>query len=172
MKLAKCWLQFKNKFIVLFTIIFGTLLFPVSAAACVFLQGKGESRSLVHSIWTDLNRTSYSSRTAALKNTRVENWPSTNRPSFAAANKCEEWKWHSTRAANERFMCSWVDLFCSGQVSWVHVLWRKVKQNCTDLAVRSLTCHTAMGTHLPYSYLPSDRGDIPALTPAEKLVLD
>ena len=34
-----------------------------------------------------------------------------------------------------------------------------------------LTCHTAMGTHMPYTitqcYLPLDRGDIPAFTPAE-----
>ena len=37
---------------------------------------------------------------------------------------------------------------------------------CTDIAVRSLTCHTATGTHMPYRltqcYLPSDRGDLPA----------
>ena len=40
-----------------------------------------------------------------------------------------------------------------------------------DIAVRSLTCHTATGTHMPYRitwcYLPPDRGDIPAFTPAE-----
>ena len=29
LKLPKCWLQFENKFIVLFIIIFGTLSFPV-----------------------------------------------------------------------------------------------------------------------------------------------
>ena len=49
----------------------------------------------------------------------------------------------------------------------------KTKLKYTDVAVRSLTCHSATGTHigLPYSitqcYLPPDRGDIPALTPAE-----
>jgi len=41
----------------------------------------------------------------------------------------------------------------------------------TYIAVRSLTCHTATGTHMPYRitqcYLPPGRGDIPALTPAE-----
>ena len=46
---------------------------------------------------------------------------------------------------------------------------RKVKY--TDIAIRSLTCHTATGTHMPYGiiqcYLPPDRGDIPAFTPAE-----
>ena len=35
----------------------------------------------------------------------------------------------------------------------------------------SITCHTATGTHMPYRitqcYLPPDRGDIPAFTPAE-----
>jgi len=40
-----------------------------------------------------------------------------------------------------------------------------------DTAVRSLTCHTAAGTHIPFGitqcYLPPGRGDIPALTPAE-----
>jgi len=40
-----------------------------------------------------------------------------------------------------------------------------------DIAVRSLTCLTATGTHMPYRitqcYLPSGRGDIPAFTPAE-----
>ena len=40
-----------------------------------------------------------------------------------------------------------------------------------DTAVRSLTRHTATGTDMPYRiaqcYLPPDRGDIPALTPAE-----
>jgi len=38
----------------------------------------------------------------------------------------------------------------------------------SDIAVRGLTCHTATGTHMPYSitwcYLPPDRGDF---TPAE-----
>jgi len=41
----------------------------------------------------------------------------------------------------------------------------------TDAAVHSLTCHTATGTHMPYRitqcYVPPDRGDIPAVTPAE-----
>jgi len=40
----------------------------------------------------------------------------------------------------------------------------------TDIAVRSLTCHTATGTHMPYRitqcYLPPDRGDVPAFTPS------
>ena len=44
----------------------------------------------------------------------------------------------------------------------------KVKVKCTDIAVRSLTCHTVTGTHMPYGitqcYLPPDRGDIPAFT--------
>jgi len=41
----------------------------------------------------------------------------------------------------------------------------------TDIAVHSLTCHTATGIHMPYRitqcYPPPDRGDIPAFTPAE-----
>ena len=41
----------------------------------------------------------------------------------------------------------------------------------TDIAVRSLTCLTAAGTHMPYGitecYLPPDRADIHALTQAE-----
>jgi len=45
------------------------------------------------------------------------------------------------------------------------------KVKYTDTAVRSLTCHTATGTHMPYRitqcYLPPDRGDIPAFIPAE-----
>ena len=40
----------------------------------------------------------------------------------------------------------------------------KVKH--TDIAVRSLTCHTATGTHMQ-DYLPPERGDVPAVTPAE-----
>jgi len=40
-----------------------------------------------------------------------------------------------------------------------------------DIAVRSLTCHTATGTRMPYRltqcYLPPGRGDIPTFTPAE-----
>jgi len=47
----------------------------------------------------------------------------------------------------------------------------KVKATYMDIAVRSLTCHTATRTHMPYRitqrYLPPDRGDIPAFTPAE-----
>jgi len=39
------------------------------------------------------------------------------------------------------------------------------------IAVRSLTCLNATGTHVPYRitqcYLPLDRGDIPAFTPNE-----
>ena len=50
--------------------------------------------------------------------------------------------------------------------------WRtKVKVQYTDIAVRSLTCHTATGTHTPRGftqcYLPPGRGDIPAFIPAE-----
>jgi len=45
------------------------------------------------------------------------------------------------------------------------------KVKYTDIAVRSLTCHTATGTHVPYMitqcYLPPDRGDVPAFIPAE-----
>jgi len=41
----------------------------------------------------------------------------------------------------------------------------------TDTADRSLTCHTATGTNMPYRitqcYLPPGRGDNPAFTPAE-----
>ena len=40
------------------------------------------------------------------------------------------------------------------------------KVKYTDITVRSLTCHTSTGTHVPYRitecYLPPDRGDIPA----------
>ena len=46
-----------------------------------------------------------------------------------------------------------------------------VKLKYKDIAVHSLTCQTAMGTHMPYRitqcYLPPGRGDIPAFTPAE-----
>jgi len=45
------------------------------------------------------------------------------------------------------------------------------KEKYMDIAVHSLTCHTAMGTHMPYRitqcYLPPDRGDIPTFTPAK-----
>jgi len=51
----------------------------------------------------------------------------------------------------------------------------KRKVNYTDIAVRSLTCHTATGTHMPYGitqcHLPLGRGDILAFT-QPKLVLD
>jgi len=44
-----------------------------------------------------------------------------------------------------------------------------VKVKYTDIAVRSLTCHAATGTRMPYGitqcYLPPDRGDIPAFIP-------
>jgi len=47
----------------------------------------------------------------------------------------------------------------------------KLKVRYTDIAVCSLTCHTITGTHVPYRitqcYLPPDRGDIPAFTPAK-----
>ena len=40
-----------------------------------------------------------------------------------------------------------------------------------DIAVRSLTCHTAMGTHMPcritQCYLPPGRGDILTFTPSK-----
>jgi len=42
---------------------------------------------------------------------------------------------------------------------------------CTDIAVRSLTCHTATETHTPHGitqcHLPPDRGDVPFFTHAE-----
>ena len=45
------------------------------------------------------------------------------------------------------------------------------KVKYTDTADRGLTCHTATGTHTPYTitqcYLPPGRGDIPSFTPAE-----
>ena len=47
----------------------------------------------------------------------------------------------------------------------------KSKEKYTDIAVRSQTCLTATGTHTPYRitqcYLPPDRGNLPAFTPAE-----
>ena len=47
----------------------------------------------------------------------------------------------------------------------------KSKVKYPDIAVRSLTYHTATGTHMPYRitqcYLPPDRGDIPTFTRAE-----
>ena len=51
------------------------------------------------------------------------------------------------------------------------LLCSKVKYRCTDIAVRSLTCHaTTGGAHVPYRttqcYLPPDRADIPAFTPS------
>jgi len=61
------------------------------------------------------------------------------------------------------------------QASLVYPVHRTRKQKCNvkyaDIAVRSLTCHTATVTDMPYRitqcYLPPDRGDIPAFTPAE-----
>ena len=49
---------------------------------------------------------------------------------------------------------------------------RKVKVvKYTDIAVRCQTCLTTTGTHMLYGitqcYLPPDRGDLPAFTPAE-----
>jgi len=48
---------------------------------------------------------------------------------------------------------------------------QKCKVKYVDIAVRSLTCHTATVTDMPcritQCYLPPDRGDIPAFTPAE-----
>jgi len=47
----------------------------------------------------------------------------------------------------------------------------KSKVKYADIAVRSLTCHTATGTHVPYGirqcYLPLDRADVPVVTAAE-----
>ena len=47
--------------------------------------------------------------------------------------------------------------------------WSEIKS--TKIAVCSLTCHNAMGTHMPHGItqcnLPPDRADIPTLTPAE-----
>ena len=54
---------------------------------------------------------------------------------------------------------------CPGQtaVKWLVVV---IVVKYMNIAVRSLTCHTATGTHMPYRitqcYLPPDRGDIPA----------
>jgi len=64
LKLPKCWLQLKNKFVVLFIIMFGTLSFP------------GGIREL--EFWTHAFQWQCSQRT---------NWLSTNRPSFAADNR-------------------------------------------------------------------------------------
>ena len=62
-------------------------------------------------------------------------------------------------------------------ISWTKGSWsedldcqsRAIKVKYADIAVRSLTCHTATGTHMPYRitqcYLPPDRGNIPAFTP-------
>jgi len=71
-----------------------------------------------------------------------------------------------------------VGLFQLGRSDWssrttvlfisVRVQYSIVKY--TDIAVRSQTCFTATGTHMPYGitqcYLPPDRGDIPAFTPS------
>jgi len=62
-----------------------------------------------------------------------------------------------------------------GNRVWATFTFFKVK--CKDIIVRSLTCYTATGTHMPYirsrivSYLPPGRGDIPLL-PQPKLVLN
>ena len=64
-------------------------------------------------------------------------------------------------------------LTCLHHLSHLNQHWSvvKLKVKHTDIAVRSLTYHTATGTHMPYGitqcYLPPDRGDIPAFTPAE-----
>jgi len=61
---------------------------------------------------------------------------------------------HGLQPANTRYVCD-----------------RYSKVKFTDIAVRSQTCHTATGTHMPYGitqcYLPPDRGDLTAFTPAE-----
>ena len=48
---------------------------------------------------------------------------------------------------------------------------KKSKVKYMDIAVCSLTCHTATGTHVPYwitqRYLPPDRDNIPAFTPSQ-----
>jgi len=47
----------------------------------------------------------------------------------------------------------------------------KVKVKYAGIAVRSLVCHAATGTHIPYRitqcYQPPDGGGITAFTPAE-----
>jgi len=52
-----------------------------------------------------------------------------------------------------------------------HVKSKKESKVYTDIAVRSLTGHTATGTRIAcritQCYLPPDRGDISACTPAE-----
>ena len=60
---------------------------------------------------------------------------------------------------------------CQGIIHRQAIFVGKSKAKYTDIAVRSLTCHTATETHMPYRitqcYLPPDRGDISAFTPAE-----
>jgi len=55
-------------------------------------------------------------------------------------------------------------IWSSHQNFWLKLMY-------TNIAVRSLTYHTAIGIHMPYRitqfYLPADRGDIPAFTPAD-----
>ena len=58
------------------------------------------------------------------------------------------------------------------KMAMLHVnILSKVQVKYTDIAVHSITCHTAKATHMPYKstqcYLPHDRGGIPAFTPAE-----
>ena len=68
---------------------------------------------------------------------------------------------------------AWPNLFQCSKTSHIQVArsqkYSKVKY--TDIAVHSLTCHTATETHMPdriiQCYLPPDRNDIPAFTPAE-----
>jgi len=55
---------------------------------------------------------------------------------------------------------------------YIRQMFCKVKKvKCIDIAVCSLTCDTATGTHMPYRitqcHLPPGRGDIPAFTLAE-----
>jgi len=53
---------------------------------------------------------------------------------------------------------------------FVNVSTVKKSKVYTDIAVRSLTCHTATGIHMPCRitqyYLPPDRGDNPRLYPS------
>jgi len=55
-------------------------------------------------------------------------------------------------------------IWSSHQNFWLKLMY-------TNIAVRCLTYHTAIGIHMPYRitqfYLPADRGDIPAFTPAD-----
>jgi len=64
--------------------------------------------------------------------------------------------------------------FLTGQqINRINVFFRKVRRSglCSSACIAVRRRLTATGTHVPYEitqyYLPPDRGDIPALTPAE-----